>query len=67
MIVSIVNAIVDEDNSSDGGCAAGSRLGPFRMVATGKKVEKETDTAQEFWTRPRTTNANWGIRLGFRV
>lgn len=29
------------------------------MVATAEAVG--TDTAQEFWTRPRTTNANWGV------
>ena len=41
-------------------CVTGSRLGPLKMVATAKKPDTITDTAQEFWTRPRTTNANWG-------
>jgi len=36
-----------------------STLGPLRMVATSEAVG--TDTAQEFWTRGRTTNANWGV------
>eukprot|EP00802_Teleaulax_amphioxeia_P022825 Tamp_23314.p1 GENE.Tamp_23314~~Tamp_23314.p1 ORF type:complete len:267 (-),score=54.92 Tamp_23314:175-975(-) len=36
-------------------------LGPLKMVATAKKPDTITDTAQEFWTRPRTTNANWGV------
>ena len=41
-------------------------VGPLRMVATadGGKIDGThlgTHTAQEFWTRPRTTNANWGV------
>lgn len=36
-----------------------SALGPLSMAATAEAVG--TDEAQEFWTRPRTTNANWGV------
>merc|ERR1712205_269713 len=32
------------------------------MVVTASPDEAVgTDTAMEFWTRPRTTNANWGV------
>jgi len=41
---------------------AASALGPLKMVATASPEEAVgTDSAMEFWTRPRTTNANWGV------
>ena len=39
---------------------SGRLSGVLKMVATAEAVG--TDTAvKEFWTRPRTTNANWGV------
>ena len=34
---------------------------PSVMSAVMEAADQKTSTSEEFWTRPRTTNANWGV------